>query len=541
MSTVSVGAIEIRGDGAGASEKLQKSRRFRGKLLRLRGQRPPEPPPGAEEVAATPRRASAVIAPRGSARGRGETSEEPDRNVSAAIKNATRQSKVFPSGKTAPPPERPAELPGRRAVQERPGREEQEQQRERRGAAAIFVVRPRLARRIFEADRSVAPEVSSSVGHAMMPLVEAEIDGGVCAFPRGAAPRGPPSAVVRIASFGLPILCSSRVSAQLTVDQVPTERTVPLREQVEQEMESSRLHARSLSRDSVDLDRQRRLRRQRLPRPQRSRKRPAIGRRRSAPAAEAILPMGSKLYLRLRGDAVVHLVQHAHGLEHVGRRLLRIVPRARATTFPSCAAGGANKGSSILNSETQANVILTTKDASGNFEVDLTHALFLRGRRANTRRTLRARGATDVVDVEKFNRTDLAVLAGLRLRLTPRLDDFRRRSGDAERVRSDLSAAVRDNQTLAVSGRAALRSSRASTSTSPGAIARPARSTIRHFPDYGTTVGSYFISWNVARPARAPGLRPPPSGLQPFRRRPVLHRDPKRGWHPVSHRPPGFT
>ena len=101
--------------------------------------------------------------------------------------------------------------------------------------------------------------------------------------------------------------------------------------------------------------------------------------------------------------------------------------------------------------------------------------------------------------MQKFNRTDTAVLAGLRLHLTPSLVI----SGGAQATQSefvqDLSALVRDNQTLAYLG--GLRFDRPTFYVNLAGGYRKARGfNGSTFPDYGTTVGSYFASWSVGGP-----------------------------------------
>jgi hypothetical protein len=306
--------------------------------------------------------------------------------------------------------------------------------------------------------------------------------------------------VLPTALFGLAFLRPTRAAAQLTVDQVPPRRTIPIREQVEQEMESSRLTLGpfrvtpliAISNAGYDGNV--------YSVPNESTDREKIGDWTATVGAggRAILPMGSKLYLRL--VAVPQYVWYST-LEDLntwgGDFSASFLALGNRLSF--AANGAANKGSVILNSETQANVIETTKEASGNFEVDLTRALsFVAGGQVQEDRYSPG-GVSDVIDVEKFNRTDAAVLAGLRLRLNPSLIISAGAQATQSEFEQALAADSRDNQTLAYLG--GLRFDRPKFYVNLAGGYRKARAfNDSTFPDYGTTVGSYFASWYAVGP-----------------------------------------
>jgi hypothetical protein len=327
----------------------------------------------------------------------------------------------------------------------------------------------------------------------MMPLVER----------RGRGPRGASGlirAILPAALFGLAFLWPTRAVGQLTVDQVPIRRTVPIREQIEQEMESSRLTLGPfrvtplITVDNAGYDGNV------YNVPNEAADREKIGDWTATVGAggRAILPMGSKLYLRL--VAVPQYIWYST-LEEFntwgGDFSASFLALGNRLSF--AANGAANKGSTILSSETQANVIETTKEASGNFEVDLTRALsFVAGGEIQEDRYAPG-GSGDPIDVEKFNRTDAAVLTALRLRLNPSLIVSAGVQATQSEFEQDLAAESRDNQTLAYLG--GLRFDRPKFYVNLAGGYRKARAyNDSSFPDYGTTVGSYFASWYAIGP-----------------------------------------
>ena len=209
--------------------------------------------------------------------------------------------------------------------------------------------------------------------------------------------------------------------------------------------------------------------------------------------------MGSKLYLRL--VAVPQYIWYST-LEEFntwgGDFSASFLALGNRISF--VADGAANKGSTILNSETQANVIQTNKEASGNLEVDLTRALsFVAGGEVQERR-YEPGGANDILNVERFNRTDLAALAGFRLRLNPSLIISAGAQATQSEFEQALTAEIRDNQTLAYLG--GLRFDRPKFYVNLAGGYRKARSfDDSAFPDYATTVGSYFASWMPLGPS----------------------------------------
>ncbi len=106
------------------------------------------------------------------------------------------------------------------------------------------------------------------------------------------------------------------------------------------------------------------------------------------------------------------------------------------------------------------------------------------------------------MDVQKFDRTDAAVLAGLRLRLTPDLII----TGGVQGTRTEFvqESELRDNQTLAYLGGVRYDRPRFYVNLA-GGYRKAEAFNGSLFPDFATTVGSYFISWFVAGPFELQG------------------------------------
>jgi len=207
----------------------------------------------------------------------------------------------------------------------------------------------------------------------------------------------------------------------------------------------------------------------------------------------AILPMGSKFYLRL-----VVVPQYIWYDKLADRRTwagdYSASFLALGNRLSAEAAGSLSRSTAILNSETQLTVVQTNKRASGKLEVNVTRALsFVAGGEAQQVR-FSPNGQDPLLDVEKFNRTDSAALAGLRLRLTSDLD----LTGGVQGTRSEFvqNPQLRDNESYAVLG--GLHFDRPKFFVNLSGGYRKGRSFIGSlFPDYSTAVGSYFLSWKA--------------------------------------------
>jgi opacity protein-like surface antigen len=304
-------------------------------------------------------------------------------------------------------------------------------------------------------------------------------------------------------------------AAQAMIDQVPRTRTVTTREVVDADMESARLSLGPLRvipmivMDEAGYD-------SNVFNAPQSRPEEIVGDWTATVGfgGRGILPMGSKMFLRL--IAVPQYIWYNQLADRrtwagdFGGSYLALGNRLQFE-----ATGRLNRGLTLLSSETQATVVETDTTVGGKLEVGLTRALSLVGgvRWRQTRYLPESQaGSPEPIDVQLFDRTDTSALAGLRLRLTSSLDV----TGGVQGTRAefDENSLLRDNQTYAFLGGIHFDRPRFFVNLA-GGYRRAGSFNGSSFPDYATTVGSYFVSWKVAGPLE----------LQAFgHRRPVYSR-----------------
>lgn len=300
------------------------------------------------------------------------------------------------------------------------------------------------------------------------------------------------------------MLLPGQSAAQLTVDQVPNGRTITTAERVEQEIQSARLRLGPLRVipmvvvDNAGYDNNV------FGRPEGNPALPIVGDYTVTAGAggRGILPMGSKFYLRL-----VAVPQYIWYDKLADRRTwagdYSATFLALGNRLSAEAGGSLSRSTEVLNSETQATVIQTNKGAKGKVEVDLTRALSLVAGAELEQVRFSGQDPASTLQVEQFNRTDSAALAGLRLRLTPELD----LTGGVQGTRSEFvqNSGLRDNESYAVLG--GLHFDRPKFFVNVAGGYRKGRSFNGSlFPRYSTSVGSYFLSWNVVGPLELQGF-----------------------------------
>ncbi len=210
--------------------------------------------------------------------------------------------------------------------------------------------------------------------------------------------------------------------AQLTTDQVPFERTVPVDEEVRGEMERSRIHLGPVRllpwlavrnfgyNDNIFGSSQ-----------------DPVGDWLATVAAGARLyvPVGSKTFLRL--DALPEYTWY----EHLGSRS-QAGGRGEAAYLAffnrlSLAVSGTYSLNpvSILSSEIPATVVRTDWDGKANFELKATQKISVFAGAEFLREKIRNGGSVplqDLVSVENYDRDDAVVRAGVRYRFSPGWD-----------------------------------------------------------------------------------------------------------------------
>ena len=298
------------------------------------------------------------------------------------------------------------------------------------------------------------------------------------------------------AAFGAALLART-ASAQLTVDQVPQGRTVTTTDLVESEIERSRFRLGPIRLIPTFEVNEAGYDNNVFSRAEGETK---VGDWTASVGAggRAIVPIGSKFYVR----AVVVPEytwydklkdRRSWGGTYTGSIL------ALGNRLSASLSGSYDRGTTLLNSETQALVIGTTFGGAANFEVNLTGKLSFVGGAELEENRYSSRGVdpTAELDVANFNRTDSAALVGFRFRLTPSLDLTAGTQGTRSEFKQD--ATERDNQTFAFLG--GIHYDRPSFFVNLTAGYRkgePFHGSA--FPRYSATVGSYFVSWDVANP-----------------------------------------
>jgi hypothetical protein len=288
----------------------------------------------------------------------------------------------------------------------------------------------------------------------------------------------------------------ARAQSTVEVDQVPTERTITTQERVEADMESARLSLGPMRIIPMVVVENAGYDSNVFSRPDGQ---PKISDWTVTAGAggRGLLPMGSKLYLLF--TAVPTYIwydkltdRRTWGGDFSGSFL------ALGNRLSVEATGSLDRGTVVLNSETQATVIETESVGGGRLEVGLTHSLYFVG--AGEVHQLRYGSQTietnTPISAQVYDRTDSGALAGLRLRFSSGLD----LSAGVQGTKSDFqeSPELRNNETFAFLG--GLHWDRSAFYVNLAGGYRKGRAVDSTFPDYATTVGSYFISWVVGGP-----------------------------------------
>ncbi|MGH9364905.1 MAG: hypothetical protein ACRD1B_06525 [Thermoanaerobaculia bacterium] len=306
-----------------------------------------------------------------------------------------------------------------------------------------------------------------------------------------------------IASF---CLLPAQAFSQLATDQVPRERTVPIREQVQAEVEKSRFRLGSISivpklsiRDagynnnvfgSTDNP-------------------VADWTATISAGVRCILPLGSKIYLR--GDAVPEYIwyaQLAQGRTLGGRYSASVLGFFNRMSVE--ATGFGSKSSSILNSESETRVIDHLLSGSGKIEIDLLRRLsvFAGGGVQRHRYAQSPPGPPDVINAKDLDRTDSTARAGIRYHFLSYLDI----SAGVEGIRTQFAQTPqeRDNRSTAYLLGLHYGRPRLFINLSGGYRTGQAYNGSA-FPRYSTATGSYFVSYSLAAPIELQvyGLRGP--------------------------------
>ena len=293
------------------------------------------------------------------------------------------------------------------------------------------------------------------------------------------------------------LLAPAASQAQALIDQVPRGRTVTTEERIEAEMQSARLLVGPFRVIPVIVVDNAGYDSNVFSRPSGQ---PKVGDWTASAGAggRVLFPMGSKFFLRL-----VAVPQYIWYDQLVDRRTWggdfsgSFLALGNRLSFE--ATGGWGKGSTILSSETQATVVETTTNGGAKLEVQLARALSLVGAAeiSEDRYSPTGQDPVDPVEVQRFDRTDTAALAGLRLRLTSDLD----MTAGVQGTRAEFVefSQLRDNETYALLGAIHLDRPRFFVNLAGGyRKARPFNGSL--FPHYSTWIGSYFASWHLGGP-----------------------------------------
>jgi hypothetical protein len=274
--------------------------------------------------------------------------------------------------------------------------------------------------------------------------------------------------------------------------QVPQERTVPLEEQVKQEMADSRFHLgpiRLLPRFSVS---EAGYNSNLFGTPA-----PTVSDWTAAVSAglHMLLPLGSKMYLR--GDALPEYYWYAH---HPEQRSLGGQYAASWLGFfnrmSTDLSGGYSKKVSPLSSEIEGFVTHELVDGSANLEVNLSRrwSLFAGGEGHRLRYSSEG---TRVTNVEELDRDDLAAHTGIRYRWT----SFFNVAAEVKETQGQFvqSSQPRDNRTTAYLLGVYYNRDRFFVNLNAGyQVGRPYNGSA--FAPLSTSTGSYFVSYFLTQP-----------------------------------------
>lgn len=284
------------------------------------------------------------------------------------------------------------------------------------------------------------------------------------------------------------------LSAQMSDDRVPRERTVPLREAVKAEIEASRyklgpfylLPQFGVSNfgynnnvfgrgDGIGTDRER-------------------GDYTATVAAGTrfVAPIGRKIFIRGVAVPEYNYYQRNEDLRFFGgtyrASLLGLFNRMSVEV-----TGGPTRRLRPLNSEEERPVESRSSDALGNIELDIFPRLGIFG---GIREEKQRFSAPTETTVSLLDRDDRAVRAGLRYHVTSFFDV----SGAVEKTESDFRRdATRNNESSAVLLGVFYDRPRTFLNLSLGQ--RKGEGDAADYPEYSTVTGSYFYSHAFARPA----------------------------------------
>jgi hypothetical protein len=286
------------------------------------------------------------------------------------------------------------------------------------------------------------------------------------------------------------------------IDQVPTERTISTQERIDADMESARLSLGPLRVIPMVVVENAGYDTNVFARPDGQPKiadwTVTVG-----GGGRALLPMGPKIYLRFVGvptyiwyDKLVD--RRTWGGDFSGAFL------ALGNRLSFEAGGSLEKGTVVLNSETQATVIETETVGEGKLEVGLTRSLFFVGAAEihQLRYGSQTVEATTPASAQAYDRTDAGALGGLRLKLGSGLS----LTAGVQGTRSDFEEdpELRNNETYAILGGVLWDRPKFYINVAGGY--RRARAVDSTFPRYQTSVGSYFLSWMVGSTLEIQGL-----------------------------------
>jgi hypothetical protein len=281
-------------------------------------------------------------------------------------------------------------------------------------------------------------------------------------------------------------------TAQLISDDVPRERTIPAKEQIDNDLQRSRLRLGpvrliptiEISNAGYDNN---------------------VFGTSEKPISDwtftvrggfrFVVPFGSKVYLR--ANALPQYTWYDKLKERrskggfVDASLLAFFNRM--TLF---AAGSASEDFSLYSSELLTRVLTKTRDASGGLEVDITRSLIFFGRGEVQRVRYSPEGQPSGFDVQANDRTESVARGGLRYRISPRWDA----SGAFEQTWSDFlrDGHLRDNQSRAYL--LGVHYDRPQFYLNLSGGYREGRSRGGSlFPEYSTGTGSFFASYYPLR------------------------------------------
>lgn len=285
--------------------------------------------------------------------------------------------------------------------------------------------------------------------------------------------------------------------AQLASDEVPHERTLPAREQIQRDLQESRFHLgpfrilpRLVIRDSgYDSN--------------------IFGSSENPVSdwtadvglgARAILPAGRKIYFV--AEAVPEYIWYAR---YSQRRTFGGLYRGSLLGFFNRmsveVAGYDSKFPVILNSETETRVLQNLQDGSVRLEIDVTRTLsvFASGEVEHARFSLGGQQPPQSVslDVERLDRTDTASRAGIRYKVTPHFNVTL--AAEGTRTNFVLDPGARDNKSRAYLLGIHYDRPRFFVNLSGGYRKGGLCRCTGLFPSYETATGSYFVSIIPAR------------------------------------------